>query len=417
MEYLPRPITSCGFRTEVREEAGVETARCGLLAKILGAADAEVFRVRRDACRACCQAQPPLVERINPVVASLLFPRAGVLAERGADAGRMAAIRQRAERFFEVEIPAEEAIPPWPRRASVACGYRGESIAKNGREAQPEPSEEVVFACQHPGHETTTEAHCRRCRDWAEVPGPAPPPLSRLVPAPDPRQGPAVAEWAVGMTTAPRRQETIALCLDSLLRAGWSMPRLFVDSGADIARRFAHLPVTLHEPALGAWPNYYLGLAELLMREPAADAYLMVQDDGLFYDREDLRQYLEAVLWPDWPIAAVSLYCPMVYTKPDAGWHRLEGRWVYGAVGFVFPRPSAQRLIADLGVLGHRWSERNEGLANIDVVIGKWAERNKLPLYYPTPSLVQHVGDTSTLWPRARALGVRKADRFAGDVL
>jgi hypothetical protein len=60
-------------------------------------------------------------------------------------------------------------------------------------------------------------------------------------------------------------------------------------------------------------------------REPQADAYLMVQDDALFYDREDLREYLEAALWPDGPVGAVSLYCPMAYTQPRSGWHRHEG--------------------------------------------------------------------------------------------
>ena len=33
------------------------------------------------------------------------------------------------------------------------------------------------------------------------------------------------------------------------------------------------------------------------MREPEADAYLLLEDDVLFFDREDLRVYLEDVLW------------------------------------------------------------------------------------------------------------------------
>jgi hypothetical protein len=218
------------------------------------------------------------------------------------------------------------------------------------------------------------------------------------------------------VTTAPRRQETLSVCLDSLLRAGWPVPRLFVDSRVEIAARFAKLPVTLREPAVGAWPSYYLGLAELLLREPTADAYLMIQDDALLYDRENVREYLECALWPKWPLAAVSLYCPMVYTQPSAGWHTRADLWVYGALAFAFPRESAKRLIADLRVLGHRWTKRNEGLANIDLVIGHWARRNNVPIVYPTPSLVQHIGDTSTLWPRGRALGARKADQFAGDI-
>jgi hypothetical protein len=416
MAYFTRPIESCGFRGDVREEAGVETARCGLLGEILRGGDSGLFRVRRDACRACCEAMPPRPDRINPAIASLLYPLTDALEARGADRERMAALRRRAERCLEAEVPLKESTPPWPRRALVTCGYRGEPIEQDADQTGGDDTRERLFVCHHPGHGTTTDAHCRSCRDWAEVPGPGPEPLARLIPAPAPRRGPMVQKWAVGVTTAPRRQETLSWCLDSLFRAGWDAPRLFIDSRIEIASRFAHLPVTLREPAVGAWPSYYLGLAELLLREPAADAYLMVQDDALFYDRENLREYLETVLWPDWPLGALSLYCPMVYTQPAAGWHAHAGVWVYGALAFVFPRESAKRLIADLRVLEHRWSQRNEGLANIDVVIGHWARRSGVPVVHPTPSLVQHIGDTSTLWSQARALGARKADRFAGDL-
>jgi hypothetical protein len=416
MAYLPRPLESCGFRNDVREEAGIETAYCGVLAKVLEGGDPAHFRVGRDACLACCQSRPPQVDQINPVLASLLYGIASELSGREAGDVLWDKVRRLAERILEAEIPLEEATPPWPRRALVSCGYRGALIEQHSPPPCSIGEPEIVYVCHHPEHETTTAETCRRCRDWAEVPGPAPPPLAQLLPAPAGRHGPRIGKWAVGVTTAPRPQETLSLCLDSLARAGWSAPRLFIDSGADIAERFSHLPITLRAPRVGAWPNYYLGLAELLMREPTADAYFMVQDDAILYDREDLSAYLEAALWPHEPVGAVSLYCPKTYTQPEPGWHRRADLWVYGAVAFVFPRESAKRFIADRAVLEHRWSERNEGRAQIDLTIGHWAQRSALPIYYPTPSLVQHIGDTSTLWPRARALGDRKADRFAGDL-
>jgi hypothetical protein len=406
MEYLPRPIESCAFRDDVRGDAGLETARCGVLAELLAGGVPELFRVGRDACLACCQSRPPRGAEINPVIASLLYDRVATPVPGAVDARRKADVLSVAEQYLEAEIPREEATPPWPRRALVDCGYLGAPISESRR----------VFACHHPAHVTTTDDECRRCRDWSEVPGPAPPPLAQLVPGPTVRHGPRIGKWAVGVTTAPRRQETLTWCLDSLARAGWSAPRLFIDGPVVLAERFSHLAVTLRAPAVGAWPNYYLSLAELLMREPQADAYLIVQDDTIFYDREDLRLYLESALWPDERIGAVSLYCPMTYTQSEHGWHRRAGAWVYGALAFAFPRASSKRFVADISVLEHRWSERNEGRAQIDVVIGAWAERSTLPIYYPTPSLVQHIGDTSTLWARARALGARKADRFAGDL-
>jgi hypothetical protein len=416
MMYLPRSLASCGFREDVREEAGIETARCGVLAKILEYSDSGDFRVGRDACLACCQSRPPQTDQINPVIASLLYDRATTLGGNDSGVGRCARVRRLAERELEAEIPAKDSTPPWPRRALVPCGYRGAPIEPTVPAEASGTDPEVVYVCHHPKRETTTEENCRRCRDWAELPGPAAPPLEQLLPLPPVRRGGRIGTWAVGVTTAPRRQETLSWCLDSLSRAGWSSPRLFIDSGADVHPRHSHLPVTLRSPGLGAWPNYYLSLAELMMREPAADAYLMVQDDSIFYDREDLSAYLQAALWPDEPVAAVSLYCPQVYTQPEAGWHRRADLWVYGALAFLFPRESAKRFIADRTVLEHRWSQRNEGRAQIDLTIGQWAQRSDLPIYYPTPSLVQHIGDTSTLWTRARALGARKADQFAGDL-
>jgi hypothetical protein len=201
-----------------------------------------------------------------------------------------------------------------------------------------------------------------------------------------------------------------------LRRAGWEKPRLFVDSAVTIGERFADLPITFRENKLGAWPNYYLALVELLMRDPEADAFLLVQDDGIFYDRENLREHLEQVLWPADPIGLVSLYCSKAYTQPKPGWHRKKGRWAWGAVAFVFPQELAKRFICDPVVVEHRWSGPKQGLAIIDSVIGAWASRQKIAIYYPTPSLVQHVGDTSTLWPHERAAGIRRADQFAGDM-
>ncbi len=195
------------------------------------------------------------------------------------------------------------------------------------------------------------------------------------------------------------------------------MPRLFVDSGVTIADRFSDLPLTFRETKLGPWPNYYLALVELLMREPSADAFMLVQDDVIFDDRHDLRAYLEEILWPTEPIAAVSLYCSKAYTRPEFGWHKLESQWIWGALAFVFPRESAKQFVTDPLVFEHR-SHPKEGLANIDILIGRWAHERQLPIYFPSPSVVQHIGNDSSIWsdPESRAIGERCANRFAGDI-
>jgi hypothetical protein len=142
----------------------------------------------------------------------------------------------------------------------------------------------------------------------------------------------------------------------------------------------------------------------------------MVQDDVLFYDRQNVREYLEQILWPTDPAGLISLYCSSAYTQPGSAWHRLEGRWVWGALAFIFPRELARRFIADPWVLSHRWADPTSGLVAIDVLIGIWAERCAIPVWYPCPSLTQHIGAVSSLWSSHRLDGHRLADRFMGDI-
>jgi len=358
----PLSPESCPFRTDRHcAETGDSLATCGLVATVLGAEEILLSRVERDACEACCRSFPPSVRKPNPVVASLLHGRAAEIVDKGGVAGCSVAEAGRI-RTSMVDllhrIHHDQVLPP--------------------------PNDRVLSSD-----------------------------LARRVPSARQRFSSRIHNWAVGVTTAPRRVDTLEQCLDSLVHAGWNDPYLFIDSAVRVPGRFAHLPGTFRDEAIGAWPNYYLALAELLMRRPDADAFLIVQDDVLFYDHENLRKYLESALWPGQGIA--SLYCSSVYTRPKPGWSTHEGLWVWGAQAFVFPRELAKQFIVDQAVFGHRWDPRTSGLKNIDVVIGRWALDHGHEIWYPTPSLVQHIGETSTLSPNARALGPRRANRFVGD--
>jgi hypothetical protein len=202
------------------------------------------------------------------------------------------------------------------------------------------------------------------------------------------------------VTSSPRRRPTLDATLDSLIRAGWLSPHLFLDGTVRVLERFAGLPGVLREPRIGSWPNYYLALAELLMRHPDADAYLMAEDDVLFYDWDSLREYLEEILWPDRRPCLVSLYCSSAYSSRDFGWHSLRTKWAVGSLAFIFPRRLAQDFLLDGAVCDHRWRQWQEadgGLADTEHIIGRWASRKRIRIWYPTPSLVQHISDTSTL--------------------
>jgi len=172
-----------------------------------------------------------------------------------------------------------------------------------------------------------------------------------------------------------------------------------------------------HKPATGAFPNYVLSLCELYMRNPNADAYLLMQDDAVIFSSTATREYVESVLWPiDGPCIA-SLYCSAKYSKEESGWHQFEGNWVWGAVAFVFSPEAIKLFLTSMEVFNHRAQPDDKGLSRIDVVIGNVARANGIPMYYPSPSLVQHIGTISTIWKTGRAVNARRADQFLGDLI
>ncbi len=228
-----------------------------------------------------------------------------------------------------------------------------------------------------------------------------------------PMPGRFVVDWAVGVTSAPRPRPTLARCLESLTEAGWGRPRLFAEPGSEISAEFGSLPATHRDETLGAFPNWFLGLAELVMRRPRVEAYLMCQDDVIF--AASLRDYLERNLWPAPRVGVVSVYSPSHYAqgKPP-GFHVEDRGWdSWGALAYIFPNPSARALLSDPMVIDHRHHGPADGLRNIDSVVGLWCRRSGLPYFVHAPSLAQHIGETSTIYPGASLDGWRIADSFA----
>lgn len=365
MPHNRRFPDNCEYRTAV----GAELARCQLLEKLSGVEQVELCNVPLAACRACCECFAPSVTDPNPVVASLLHQLSDSIVAKGGVPGCDRTTAEKIRHF------AAKCLP----------------------KTAPQESDRAVTQIPDYSQPVTQ------------------PPLDQTLPTPPPCA--PIQTWAVAVTTAPRRLPTIDDCLDSLVNAGWPNPRIFSDSYVPLAKRHVHMAVTLREPAVGAWPNYYLTLAELLMREPDADAYLIVQDDVLFYNHTGLRDYLEGALWQTHQPCMASLFCPRDYTQPICGWTNFQGDWLWGAQAFVFSRSAAQRFLADDQVVHHRWNSEYEGSYGIDWLIGKWAGRCQVPIRYPTPSLVQHIGHVSAIWGHAHIIGPRRADQFAGDNL
>jgi hypothetical protein len=363
-KYKPE---NCRWRIVIARD-GIETAQCRFLQQLFGSERDDLCTVTNDVCTACCDTFPPTFEVLNPVVASLVFDRTQRLADvptNRSSKQRWVSLRNWAEQHLEIDAP---------------------------------PLPELVL-----DHSKSFNSETAR-------------PLIELLPAPGVRSGEAVKHWAVGVTTAPRRRSHLNECLDSLAKAGWPRPHLFIDGAAMVPSDWSFLPATSRDEQVGAWPNFYLSLLEMLMREPLADAYLLVQDDALFYCRENVRQYLETVLWPGETPGIVSLYCATPVTREKPGWYKYAGRWKYSAVAVIFPREVARQLVIARSVFNHRWLDAEAGRVGVPDVIAAWAEATSTPFYFPTPSLVQHIGETSAIWLGAYKLTPwRRAGWLAGE--
>lgn len=364
----PLRIEDCKHRKATEPGPSDGGAVCNLLIDV--GVPREHGKVMPDACSACLGQFPPAPDCWNEVIASLIYVRS-------------------CRALASVSLSPEERARLVQLRHQATI-YLPEGNGPSHRAEQLPESKAIASS------------------------------LWELLPPPKSRGRPEVKKWVAAVLTSPRRQPTLDTTLDSLSRAGWSTPYLFMDGTVRVPPRFAHLPGVLREPRVGCWPNSYLALAELLMRHPDADAYLLAQDDVRFYDAEPLREYLEQVLWPTKGRCLVSLYCPSIYSAPAFAWQAIAQPWTLGAQALVFPRGVAQDLLLDRAVCNHRWKgwrEGRQGLANTDVVIGKWAWRKQIPIWYPTPSLVQHIGVKSTLTPKYRLSRERVADRWAGSLI
>ncbi len=220
---------------------------------------------------------------------------------------------------------------------------------------------------------------------------------------------------ALGLTVAPRGEVTLLRTLASLERAGFAKPRLFCD-GVVAAEIAAERQVTQRTPAIGGWPNFWLGLSELVARHPAADAFLMVQDDAIFC--RDVAAYLST--WqPPSDCGVISLFTPAC-NNGGVGWHSCEvGYGMAGAQALLFPRDRAFDFLAHPWTVNHRRAAptsqhfRGDGLHHIDGVVGEWCRLVRRRMFCHNPSLSQHIGEASVTYPSFQG---KQNRRFADSV-
>lgn len=130
--------------------------------------------------------------------------------------------------------------------------------------------------------------------------------------------------------------------------------------------------------------------ATWLAADPHADAHVLIQDDAV--PCADLLAGLESALIHLPSDGLVSPYLGQGRTVPrrwgqmasradqlGASWVRSD-RLMWG-VCVVVPTPMIQPMVA--------WCDRRVGMPD-DMRVAAWAQRERLPVWYPWPSLVDH---------------------------
>lgn len=207
--------------------------------------------------------------------------------------------------------------------------------------------------------------------------------------------------WAYGITTTPvRRYKELPQTIKSLASAGFNEPRLFIDgihgdtTSLDYSR--FNLPLTFRSAVIGAMGNWALGMYELYIRAPAADFFVMFEDDLLACD--NLKAYLSQCQH-----LKENAYCNLLTHDCNAarrphehnGWYLSDQRGK-GAVGLAFSNATVCKLLSSKLFVERFRHPIGKRLAT-DGAICDALVPSGFKEYVHYPSLLQHTGIESTL--------------------
>jgi hypothetical protein len=209
------------------------------------------------------------------------------------------------------------------------------------------------------------------------------------------------------MTTAPRRLPTLPRALTSLREAGFREDvHVFAEPGTfdplsslDDERTLVHVNVATR----GCFDNWKYALEYLLSRTDAR-WLLIVQDDALWFpgSADVLRDEMSSR--QELPTGFLS---PYVTAKdvPETfvdGWNEIWAGWLFwGALAFCMKHSAAEDLLQHPRFMGH------QGTQQVDAVVAASMLDLGLPSFVHVPSLVDHIGETSTLRADDFAAGLR----------
>lgn len=232
--------------------------------------------------------------------------------------------------------------------------------------------------------------------------------------------------WTYGVTTVPARfKAELPRTLESLVKAGFTAPRLFID-GCDVnclteyRRKYPLLEISARYPTIRPFGNWALALAELYIREPHAERYAIFQDDIVAV--ANLRTYLDACEYPDESLAKPGYWNLCTYPHNHVlapnknGWF-LSNQKGLGAQGLVFNHQAIMKLLKHERFVerpmdpNRGWRRIDGGVVHTMAAVG-WSE------YVHSPSLIDHLGVYSSMGnPRQPKISSFPGQHFDARIL
>lgn len=204
-------------------------------------------------------------------------------------------------------------------------------------------------------------------------------------------------EWEYGITTVPSRSDILLpKTIESLKRAGFDKPHIFVDGCEDMTV-YAELGLeyTVREDRIRTSGNWIASLWELFCKNPNADRYAIFQDD--FVISRNAREYLDSCEWPSPGYLNLLTFREnhKLIGEKSIGWHRSD-QLGKGAVALVFDSESASSLLSNAHLVS--WiRDRTKGHRLIDRAVSQSMNKEGIIEYIHNPSLIQHTGLHSSM--------------------
>jgi hypothetical protein len=200
--------------------------------------------------------------------------------------------------------------------------------------------------------------------------------------------------FAIGITYVPRKTETVRGSVNSLLEvsARHEVDLSFYPDGCEMHHHF--VPAYPTPERVGCFRNFARALTHLC--ESGADVVAVMPDDVLYYPFA-FAHISEGLTTQN--IGYCAAYTPRLLGQRERmkrGWNEVKGGYYssYGG-GYFFPIDVARAVIAHPFFINHR--DNYAPNQQIDHCIPEVVHQLGLRQLFHGPSLIQHVGLTSTI--------------------